>query len=170
MGNALDPASQIGPVVDDRQLKTNLRYIGIADAEGATRLCGGEVLERPERGFYLSPAVYAGCRNDMVHVREEIFGPVVSLIRAEDYEEALSIAEDSLLGLSSGICTRSLRYAEDFKSRSSAGMVFVNLPTAGVDYHVPFGGRKGSSYGSREQGRAAREFFTASKTAYTLPL
>lgn len=170
VGNALEPTSDIGPVVDERQMNTNLRYIEIADGEGARRLCGGEILDRPQRGFYLSPAVYADCTNDMVHVREEIFGPVVSLLKAADYDEALAIANDSDLGLSSGICTTSLKYAEDFKTRSTSGMVFVNLPTAGVDYHVPFGGRKASSYGPREQGRAAREFFTTSKTAYTNPL
>ncbi len=170
VGHALDPATHIGPVVDQRQLDTNLRYLDIADNEGAARLCGGEVLERAQRGFYLSPAVYANCDNQMVHVREEIFGPVVSVLKAADYEEALAIANDSPLGLSSGVCTRSLKYAEDFKTRSNSGMVFVNLPTAGVDYHVPFGGRKASSYGPREQGRAAREFFTTSKTAYTNPL
>ena len=170
VGHALDAASQIGPVVDDKQMQVNLRYLGIADGEGASRLCGGEVLERETKGFFLSPAVYAGCDNSMTHVREEIFGPVVSVLKAPDYDAALAIANDSLLGLSSGICTRSLKYAEDFKTRSTSGMVFVNLPTAGVDYHVPFGGKKGSSYGSREQGRAAREFFTASKTTYTNPL
>jgi len=170
VGNALEPTSDIGPVVDERQMNTNLRYIEIADGEGARRLCGGEILDRPQRGFYLSPAVYADCTNDMVHVREEIFGPVVSLLKAADYDEALAIANDSDLGLSSGICTSSLKYAEDFKTRSTSGMVFVNLPTAGVDYHVPFGGRKASSYGPREQGRAAREFFTTTKTAYTNPL
>ncbi|EXL04929.1 aldehyde dehydrogenase family protein [Aquamicrobium defluvii] len=170
VGNALDPTTQIGPVVDQKQLDTNLRYLDVADDEGAQRLCGGEILEREHPGFYLSPAVYADCTNDMVHVREEIFGPVVSVLKAGSYEEALAVANDSPLGLSSGICTTSLKYAEDFKSRSTSGMVFVNLPTAGVDYHVPFGGRKASSYGPREQGRAARDFFTNSKTAYTNPL
>ncbi|AUQ52451.1 aldehyde dehydrogenase (plasmid) [Phaeobacter inhibens] len=167
VGHALDPSSQIGPAVDERQLQTNLRYIGIADNEGAERLCGGEVLTRETPGFYMEPTVYGNCTNQMQHVREEIFGPVVSVLKAADYDEAVSIANDSPLGLSSGICTTSLKYAEDFKARSHAGMVMVNLPTAGVDYHVPFGGRKGSSYGSREQGRAAREFFTTSKTTYT---
>lgn len=166
VGHALDAESEIGPVVDERQLKTNLRYLEIADKEGARRLCGGERLERAHRGFYMSPAVYADCTNDMVHVREEIFGPVVSVIKASGYEEALAIANDSDMGLSSGICTRSLKHAEDFKARSESGMVFVNLPTAGVDYHVPFGGRKASSYGPREQGRAARDFYTVSKTCY----
>ncbi|MGU3576543.1 aldehyde dehydrogenase family protein [Brucellaceae bacterium C25G] len=170
VGHALNEKTQIGPVVDERQLETNLRYINIADKEGAQRLCGGEVLNLEHKGFYMSPAVYAECNNKMTHVREEIFGPVVSVLKVQDYAEALQIANDSDLGLSSGICTKSLKYAEDFKTNSTSGMVFVNLPTAGVDYHVPFGGKKASSYGSREQGRAAREFFTTSKTAYTNPL
>ena len=101
--------------------------------------------------------------------REEIFGPVASVIRVKDYDEALAVANDTDFGLSAGIVTTSLKYASHFKRESQAGMIMVNLPTAGVDYHVPFGGRKGSSYGPREQGRYAREFFTVVKTAYTLP-
>jgi acyl-CoA reductase-like NAD-dependent aldehyde dehydrogenase len=101
--------------------------------------------------------------------REEVFGPVASVIRVKSYEEALATANDTAFGLSSGICTTSLKHASHYKRHSQAGMVMVNLPTAGVDYHVPFGGRKGSSYGPREQGRYAREFFTVVKTAYTLP-
>lgn len=168
VGHALHAESQIGPVVDQKQLDTNFRYLDIADKEGAARLCGGERLERPHNGFYMSPAVIADCTNDMQHVREEIFGPVVSVLKAGDFEEAVSVANDTPFGLSSGICTRSLKYAETFKRRSAAGMVMVNLPTAGVDYHVPFGGRKASSYGAREQGRAAVEFYTTMKTSYTL--
>ncbi len=167
LGNELDPASQIGPVVDEKQLASNFKYLEIADNEGATRLCGGERIERPQDGFYMSPAVYANCDNSMQHVREEIFGPVVSVLMVSDYEEAVHVANDSDFGLSSGICTQSLKYAEDFKRRSAAGMVMVNLPTAGVDYHVPFGGRRGSSYGGREQGRYAAEFYTNTKTSYT---
>ena len=91
------------------------------------------------------------------------------VIRVKDYDEALAIANDTTFGLSSGICTTSLKYATHFKRNAEAGMVMVNLPTAGVDYHVPFGGRKGSSYGPREQGRYAAEFYTTVKTAYTLP-
>ena len=101
--------------------------------------------------------------------REEIFGPVASVIRVKDYDEALAVANDTPFGLSSGICTTSLKHATHFKRNAEAGMVMVNLPTAGVDYHVAFGGRKGSSYGPREQGRYAAEFFTTVKTAYTLP-
>lgn len=167
VGHALDADSQIGPVVDQKQLDTNFRYLEIADAEGATRLCGGERLDRPRPGFYMSPAVIADCTNDMQHVREEIFGPVVSVLKADDFDQAVAIANDNAFGLSSGICTASLRHAEAFKRQSAAGMVMVNLPTAGVDYHVPFGGRRASSYGSREQGRAAVEFYTTMKTSYT---
>jgi aldehyde dehydrogenase (NAD+) len=101
--------------------------------------------------------------------REEVFGPVANVIRAKDYDEALALANDTEFGLSAGICTTALKYASHFKRASQAGMVMVNLPTAGVDYHVPFGGRKGSSYGPREQGRYAQEFYTTVKTTYLLP-
>ncbi len=170
VGHALEDGSDLGPVVDARQLKVNESYLEIARNEGAQIMCGGERVERAHDGYYMSPAVIGQANNDMRHVREEIFGPVVSVLKADDYDHAVAIANDSDLALSSGICTRSLRHAEDFKARSESGMVMVNLPTAGVDYHVPFGGRKKSSYGPREQGRAAREFFTSSKTSYTFPL
>jgi len=97
---------------------------------------------------------------------EEVFGPVAAVIRVKDYEEALSVANETEFGLCSGICTTSLKHANHFRKNSKAGMVMVNLPTAGVDYHVPFGGRKGSSFGPREQGRYAAEFFTTVKTGY----
>jgi len=92
-----------------------------------------------------------------------------AIFRARDYDEALALANDTPFGLSAGIATTSLKHATHFKRHSQVGMVMVNLPTAGVDYHVPFGGRKGSSYGPREQGRYAVEFYTTVKTAYTLP-
>jgi alpha-ketoglutaric semialdehyde dehydrogenase len=167
--DALAPGTDIGPVVDETQLKQNLDYIGIGKDEGATLAFGGEVLERPKKGYYLSPALLTGATNVMRTSREEIFGPVASVIRVKDYDEALAIANDTDFGLSAGIVTTSLKYASHFKRASQAGMIMVNLPTAGVDYHVPFGGRKGSSYGPREQGRYAQEFFTVVKTAYTLP-
>ena len=106
-------------------------------------------------------------KNDMRINREEVFGPVASVIKVDSYDEALHVANDTAFGLSSGIITTSLKYATDFRKKSAAGMVMVNLATAGVDYHVPFGGRKGSSYGAREQGRHAVDFYTAIKTAYT---
>jgi aldehyde dehydrogenase (NAD+) len=116
----------------------------------------------------MAPALFVDADNSMRIAREEIFGPVASLIRVKDYEEALSIANDTPFGLSSGIATTSLKHATHFRRNAEAGMVMVNLPTAGVDFHVPFGGRKGSSFGPREQGRYAAEFFTTVKTQYTL--
>ena len=168
--DALKQGVQIGPVVDKSQLDQDLSYIDIGKKEGATLVTGGELLNRDAEGFYLSPALFTGVNNQMRIAREEIFGPVATVIKVKDYDEALAVANDTDFGLSAGICTTSLKYASDFKRKSQAGMVMVNLPTAGVDYHVPFGGRKGSSYGSREQGRYADEFYTTVKTAYTLPL
>jgi aldehyde dehydrogenase (NAD+) len=167
--DALAAGTDIGPVVDEAQLKQDLEYIGIGKSEGAQLAYGGEVLERPKKGYYLSPALLTGATNAMRTSREEIFGPVASVIRVKDYDEALAMANDTDFGLSAGIVTTSLKHASHFKRASQAGMIMVNLPTAGVDYHVPFGGRKGSSYGPREQGRYAQEFFTVVKTAYTLP-
>jgi len=165
--HALKPGTDIGPVVDQRQLAGNLKYIDIARAEGGTLAFGGEPLERETQGFYQRPALLTETLPGMRINREEVFGPVASVIRAKDYDHALLLANDTEFGLSSGICTTSLKYATHFKQHAQAGMVMVNLPTAGVDYHVPFGGRKGSSYGPREQGSYAREFYTTVKTAYT---
>jgi aldehyde dehydrogenase (NAD+) len=167
--DALAPGTDIGPVVDEAQLKQDLEYIGIGQQEGAKLVAGGQVLKRSKKGHYLAPALLTEANNAMRTSREEIFGPVASVIRVKDYDEALAVANDTDFGLSAGIVTTSLKHASHFKRASEAGMVMVNLPTAGVDYHVPFGGRKGSSYGPREQGRYAREFYTVVKTAYTLP-
>jgi len=161
----------MGPVVDQSQLDQDLKYLDIGrDEDGATLSWGGERLNRDTPGFYLQPALFTETDNKMRINQEEIFGPVASVIAVDDYDQALDVANDTTFGLSSGICTASLKHASHFKRHSQAGMVMVNLPTAGVDYHVPFGGRKGSSYGSREQGRYAAEFYTTVKTGYTLPL
>jgi aldehyde dehydrogenase (NAD+) len=170
IGNGLDPKTEIGPVVSDQQLEQDQSYIKIARDEGATRKLGGERLNRPTQGYYMAPALFTDTHNKMRINREEVFGPVASVVRVKDFDEALEVANDTEFGLSSGIVTASLKHASAFKRRSQAGMVMVNLPTAGVDYHVPFGGRKGSSYGPREQGPYAREFYTIVKTAYTLPM
>lgn len=167
VGHALRPETQIGPVSEAPQLEQNLAYIDIGKQEGARLLCGGERLELDTQGYYFSPAVFADADSQMRIAQEEIFGPVACIIPADDYEHALALANDTEFGLSSGICTQSLKHATHFKRAVQAGMVMVNVPTAGVDYHVPFGGRKGSSYGPREQGKYAREFFTVVKTAYT---
>ena len=167
--DALKEGTDIGPVVDQTQLDQDLSYIEVGRKEGAKLAWGGERLTRERRGFYLTPALFTESTNTMRISREEVFGPVANVIRVRDYEEALAVANDTPFGLSSGIVTTSLKHASHFKRNSQAGMVMVNLPTAGVDYHVPFGGRKGSSYGPREQGRYAAEFYTIVKTAYIAP-
>ena len=167
--DALKPGTEMGPVVDENQLDQDLRYLDVGKSEGARLHWGGERLNRENPGFYLQPALFTDATNQMRIAREEIFGPVAAVICVKDYEEALATANDTPFGLSAGIATTSLKYASHFKRNSQAGMVMVNLPTAGVDYHVPFGGSKGSSYGSREQGRYAVEFYTTVKTAYVYP-
>jgi alpha-ketoglutaric semialdehyde dehydrogenase len=172
VGDARTAGTDIGPVVDESQLNQDLEYLAIGKGEGAKLVTGGERIEQNAAGapgFYLTPALFTETKASMRINREEIFGPVVSVIRAKDYDEALALANDTEFGLSAGIATTSLKYASHFKRNAQAGMVMVNLPTAGVDYHVPFGGRKGSSYGPREQGRYAAEFYTTVKTAYTQP-
>ena len=166
--DALKPGTQIGPVVDEAQLDQDLRYLAIGKDEGAKLHWGGERLNRDKQGFYLQPALFVGVDNAMRIAREEIFGPVAAIVRVKDYEEALAVANDTPYGLSSGIFTTSLKHATHFQRNSEAGMVMVNVPTAGVDYHVPFGGRKASSYGPREQGGFAVEFYTSVKTSYVL--
>ena len=170
IGDALAPETEIGPVVDQSQLDQDLRYVGIGKDEGARLAFGGEQLERATPGFYMAPALFVDVDPRMRIAREEIFGPVAGVIRAKDYDEALDLANDTEFGLTAGICTTSLKHASHFRRNAEAGMVMVNLPTAGVDYHVPFGGRKGSSYGPREQGSYAKEFYTIVKTAYTFDL
>ncbi|SCK16637.1 aldehyde dehydrogenase (NAD+) [Variovorax sp. HW608] len=168
VGDALAQGTDIGPVSSGSQLQQDLEYVEIGKKEGATLAAGGERLKLDTDGFYMSPALFSESVAAMRINKEEIFGPVASVIKVKNYEEALVTANDTEFGLSAGIATTSLKYATHFKRHSQAGMVMVNLPTAGVDYHVPFGGRKGSSYGPREQGRYAQEFFTIVKTAYTL--
>ncbi|MDD0974772.1 aldehyde dehydrogenase family protein [Pseudomonas fontis] len=166
VGHALESGIDIGPVVSEAQLAQNLEYVAIGQQEGARLLCGGERLGRATDGYYMAPALFSETSAQMRINREEIFGPVASILRVKDYEQALEACNASEFGLSAGIATTSLKYANHFKRNAQAGMVMVNLPTAGVDYHVPFGGRKGSSYGPREQGRYAQEFYTTVKTTY----
>jgi alpha-ketoglutaric semialdehyde dehydrogenase len=167
VGPALDPSSQIGPAVSETQLEQNMRYVGIARDEGGRVLTGGEVLSLATRGYFMAPTVIADTDPDMRINCEEVFGPVASTVRVRDYEQALEIANRGQFGLSAGIVTNSLKHARHFRRAVRAGMVMVNLPTAGVDYHVPFGGTRKSSYGAREQGFAAVEFYTQTKTVYT---
>lgn len=166
--HALEAKTDIGPVVNQSQLEQDLDYIEVGKREGAQLAFGGDVLQRKTQGYFLQPALFTEAAAGMRIAREEIFGPVACVIRADDYEHALMLANDTEFGLSSGIVTTSLKHATHFKRHSQAGMVMVNAPTAGVDYHVPFGGRKASSYGPREQGRYAMEFYTTVKTAYSV--
>ena len=159
--------TQIGPVADASQLQTDLDYIALGVHEGAKLACGGRRVQRVTEGYYLEPALFVDAEAGMRVAREEIFGPVACVIAADSYEHALTLSNDTRFGLTSGICTTSLKHATHYKRHSASGMVMVNVPTAGVDYHVPFGGRKASSFGPREQGRHAAEFFTTVKTAYT---
>jgi aldehyde dehydrogenase (NAD+) len=167
--NALAAGTEIGPVVEQPQLDTDLEYVGVGQREGARLVAGGERVKRATDGYYMAPTLFVDATNSMRISREEIFGPVACVIRAKNYDEALAIANDTDTGLSGGIVTSSLKFASHFKRHAQYGMVMVNLPTAGVDYHVPFGGRKGSSYGPREQGRYAAEFYTTVKTSYIAP-
>ncbi len=166
VGHALAEGTQIGPVVSEGQLEENLAYMNIAAEEGCERAVGGERLERETAGYFMAPALLIGSRNDMRVNREEMFAPIACVQKVGSYEEALSVANDTEFGLTSGIVTRSLARANHFKRNARTGCVMVNLPTAGTDYHVPFGGRGNSSYGPREQGRYAVEFYTTVKTAY----
>jgi aldehyde dehydrogenase (NAD+) len=168
VGDARQAGIDMGPVVDASQLEQDLRFVEIARSEGAD-VIGGDVLALSGNGHFLSPALVVGTAITDTINREEVFGPVMSVVRAADYEEALALANASTMNLSAGICTASLAEASHFRRHSKAGMVMVNLPTAGVDFHVPFGGRGESSYGPREQGTGAIEFFTSSKTSYISP-
>jgi aldehyde dehydrogenase (NAD+) len=167
--DALKAGTEIGPVVDQRQLDKNLSYVEVGKKEGARLAEGGGRLKRATDGYYMAPALFTDSAPEMRINQEEIFGPVASVIRVRDYEEALAVANATPFGLSAGIVTTSLKYASHFKRHSESGLVMVNLPTAGLDYHVPFGGRKKSSYGPREQGSYAKDFYTIVKTAYTAP-
>ncbi|HAO75433.1 MAG TPA: aldehyde dehydrogenase family protein, partial [Pseudomonas sp.] len=166
VGPALEQGVDVGPVVSQAQLEQDLRYIEIGKQEGARLACGGEQVTCGTDGYFLAPTLFVDSNPNMRISREEIFGPVANVVKVKDYDEALAMANDTEFGLSAGICTTSLKYANHFKRHAQAGMVMINLPTAGVDYHVPFGGRKGSSYGPREQGRYAQEFYTTVKTTY----
>lgn len=166
VGPALDPETQMGPVVSEDQLRQNLENLALAQREGGELLTGGQLLERDTNGYFMAPAVIGGTRNDWQVNREELFAPIACVIKVGSYEEALDVVNDTRFGLTSGIVTRNLARAVHFRRNARTGCVMVNLPTAGTDYHVPFGGRGESSYGPREQGRYAAEFYTTVKTSY----
>ncbi len=168
VGHALDADVDIGPVVSEAQLRKNLGYIALAREEGG-QVLGGGVLERRTRGHFLAPCLVTGLGPQARVCQEEVFGPFACVIRANDEEDALAITNATPFGLSAGICTTSLASAAHFRRHVETGLCMVNLPTSGVDFHVPFGGNKASSHGPREQGRHSAEFFTSIKTAYVRP-
>ena len=166
VGDPLDGDTQIGSLASEAQFNKVMSYIESAQNEGATLACGGSSVETGLSGFYIEPTLFVDTHNDMQINREEVFGPVTCVIKADNYEHALALSNDSQFGLSAGVVTQSLARANHFKRHSKSGCVMINLPTAGTDYHVPFGGRKSSSYGPREQGKNAEEFYTVIKTTY----
>ncbi|UIP23264.1 aldehyde dehydrogenase family protein [Achromobacter deleyi] len=166
VGDPRDPATQIGPVINAQQLEKILGYIELGRSEGATVAEGGKRADASTTGHFLRPTLFTDSSNAMRINREEIFGPVAAVIRVSGYDEALQVANDTPFGLSSGICTTSHKHANHFRLNVRSGLTMVNLPTAGLDYHVPFGGTKASSFGPREQGRYAVDFYTSTKTAY----
>ncbi|MEO0747765.1 MAG: aldehyde dehydrogenase family protein [Pseudomonadota bacterium] len=166
VGHALAEGTQMGPVVSEQQLDENLDYVELGTSEGAELACGGARLEMSTDGYYMSPGVFLNTTNAMRINREEMFAPLTAVIKVGSYDEALATVNDTEFGLTSGIVTLDLARATHFRRNAETGVVTVNLPTAGTDYHVPFGGRGQSSYGPREQGAYAREFYTTLKTAY----
>lgn len=166
VGHALHEGVQIGPIADKRQLDSNMAWIERAKADGATLAFGGSLVQAETDGYYMAPTLFTDTTNTMAINRDEVFGPIACVIRVADYETALTTLNDTQYGLTAGIITNSLKHASDFKARAQTGCVMVNLATAGTDYHVPFGGRKNSSFGPREQGQYAREFYTIVKTCY----
>ena len=169
VGNPLEEGMQIGSLASESQYKQVLDYIDLAKSEGGKLVAGGEALDLNPKGYYIKPTLFVDTNNDMKVNCEEVFGPMACVIKARDYDHALEMSNDSEFGLTSGIITQSLARSAHFKKHSKSGCVMVNLPTAGTDYHVPFGGRKSSSYGSREQGIYAAEFYTVVKTNYSKP-
>ena len=164
--HALKDGTQLGPVVSETQLNENMAYVDLAKSEGGEILCGGERVTRETEGYYMTPALVANTSNDWRINREEMFAPIACVIKADSYEQALNFVNDTNFGLTSGIITKSLARATHFRRNARTGCVMINLATAGTDYHVPFGGRGDSSYGPREQGGYAEEFYTTVKTSY----
>nr|PMK97985.1 aldehyde dehydrogenase [Vibrio cyclitrophicus] len=169
VGHALEEGVFMGPVVDGNQLEANLGWVEKARQSGGELAFGGERLSMKHEGFYMSPTLFLNTKNDWEVNQEEVFAPMASVIRVADLEEAIATTNDTRFGLTGGIITQSLRTSAMFKQQAQTGCVMVNLPTAGTDYHVPFGGRKESSFGPREQGQYAKEFYTVVKTAYQRP-
>jgi aldehyde dehydrogenase (NAD+) len=168
VGNGLEPGVEIGPAVDQNQLDTNLKYIDIGKKEAGKPKVGGERLSGGayDKGYFCAPTIFADVDEKMTIAQEEIFGPVLSVLPAKNLEHALEIANNIPFGLSASIQTTNLSRAFEFIYKMEAGLLTVNLPSAGVEYQLPFGGTKDSSFGPKEQGPAAMEFYSDYKTVY----
>src|SRR5947209_8002196 len=168
VGNGLEPGVDIGPAVDANQLETDLNYIEIGKKEGAELLCGGKRLAGGvyDKGYFIEPTIFAGVTPEMRIAQEEVFGPVLALMAANDFDDAMRLANCVKFGLSASIVSRDLTRVHQFINRIEAGLITVNLPTAGVEYQLPFGGTKESSFGMREQGPLALDFYTEARTVY----
>ncbi|MEZ8140943.1 aldehyde dehydrogenase family protein [Enterovibrio sp. FF113] len=169
VGHALEEGVFMGPVVDEKQLESNLRWVTRAKELGGELVAGGERISLEHDGYYMAPTLFINTENSWDVNQEELFAPMACVQRVGSLEEAIAQANDTRFGLTAGIVTTSLRSSAMFKQQAQTGCVMVNLPTAGTDYHVPFGGRKESSFGPREQGQYARDFYTVVKTAYQRP-
>ncbi|PSW14530.1 aldehyde dehydrogenase family protein [Photobacterium rosenbergii] len=169
VGHALEDGIFMGPVVDGKQLEANFGWVEKARQSGAELAFGGERLNLQHEGYYMSPTLFLNTQNSWEVNQEEVFAPMACVIKVSDLDEAIATANDTRFGLTGGIITQSLRTSALFKEQIQTGCAMVNLPTAGTDYHVPFGGRKESSFGPREQGQYAKEFYTVVKTAYQRP-
>ena len=168
VGNGLESGVQIGPAVDADQLKTDLEYIAIATKEGAELLCGGKRLTGAsyDKGYFVEPTIFTRITSEMRIAQEEVFGPVLALMVAENFDDAMRLANDVRFGLSASIISKDLTRVHKFINGIEAGLITVNLPTAGVEYQLPFGGTKESSFGMREQGPQALDFYSETRTVY----
>jgi aldehyde dehydrogenase (NAD+) len=168
VGNGMEAGIEIGPCVDESQMKTVLRYIDIGRKEAGDPKTGGNRLTSGtySKGYFVEPTIFADVTEDMVIAQEEIFGPVLAVMRAKNFEDALRMANNSTMGLSASIQTSNLSRVFEYLAGMQAGLLTVNLPSAGVEYQLPFGGTKDSSFGPKEQGQTALEFYTDYKTVY----
>jgi aldehyde dehydrogenase (NAD+) len=168
IGDGMDPQTELGPSVDESQFKTVLDYLNIGREDGATLVCGGERATGNglDKGYFVKPTVFDHVTPDMRIAREEIFGPVLSVMRVKDFEEAMTVANDTEFGLSSSIFTNDVARMFRFVDEIETGMTHINSPTTGGEAHIPFGGIKGTGIGDREQGSTALDFYTELKVVY----
>ena len=168
IGAGNDPATEMGPSVDEGQFKTVLSYIDIGRDDGAELKCGGARAEGDglDKGYFVRPTVFDRVTRDMRVAREEIFGPVLSVLRVKDFDEAMQVANDCEYGLSSSIFSNDAVRIFRFVDEIETGMTHINSPTTGGEAHIPFGGIKGTGIGDREQGSTALDFYTDLKVVY----